>query len=163
MSRKLFGPIAIAFLLTTSAFAQTEAPTRNVTTVTLHGSLAEVQPIYDELSAETDIVLRKAYYRSLSPIAQADLWLLQFDIFLREYPELTFEQRDVILDTVGALATMTFDPSSPGYDAAYAAERLRQLERRASLAFLPDVGFELFNFLGRRARSLSSTTDDCII
>ena len=88
-------------------------------------------------------------YDDLSVSMRQDLWSLHLSRALVELPELTVEQRAVILRGMGLISRglLGSDPSDPEWEARF-GESLRYLERQAQELLPRDIALNVFSSLG---------------
>jgi hypothetical protein len=115
--------------------------------VALHEPRVDVETAYSQFSQSTTIQLRKEAFRTLSDEMRTDLWLLHLERFLKAHPDLTAEQRDVVLDVIGVLATAPSwqELNSSG---SYVAARLHRIDLVALSVMPRDLYSSAFVRLG---------------
>jgi len=91
----------------------------------------------------------RAAFRTQSASMQSDLWLFHLERFLNSHLELTDEQRGVVLEGVGLLATgITDDRELGGEPALHVQRALASLTERARTVLGPALAAEAFTGLG---------------
>jgi hypothetical protein len=118
----------------------------------------DFQGTYEALSV-LPIPSRKAVYRALSADAKSGLWRIHLTRFLTEHPELTEEQRGVIVNAIALVTPRLFEIAEN--DPNWLLEthpQVELLEKRALEVFPRGVAVEIFTHLGTPAPSY--TMDD---
>jgi hypothetical protein len=169
----------IIFLVSPSVFSQSlatapsEAATRSLaeslTTPPMNGG-SSVERLYGSLErfAKPD---RVRFYNEQPPTVRRDLWVIHLEHVLAANPQLTSEERGVILEAIGLILSggVRFDlPLSDQAPAAIAS--IEELESRAKLVLPPQMLVPTFGALGGAERALpdflgrrlgASVVDDC--
>ncbi|HET8798929.1 MAG TPA: bacteriocin fulvocin C-related protein [Thermoanaerobaculia bacterium] len=108
------------------------------------------QELYQSLS-RVSILERKTFYESLPAASKAGLWRVHLQVFAREHPELTNEQR-AVLESAEKLLELAFsdnDRSNSG--TADLDDKLDDLKRRARAVFPSAMAIQAFTRLGADA------------
>lgn len=104
---------------------------------------------YDALSA-LPINSKRAVFRALSAEAKSELWKIHMNLYLAEHPNLTEDQRNVILDAIALVAPQLYEVSKDNPEwLANVHAPLQSLRKRASEVFSPSVAAEIFARLGK--------------
>lgn len=113
--------------------------------VALRNPEPEVRLRYDSLQFMDRQELRETM-ASLTPKMQADVWTLHLLRVLRAHPEFTAEQRSLIYEGLGLIASGIFeiDRKSPEWT-SQARETLLGLTRRVNAAFPPEIARSLMS------------------
>jgi hypothetical protein len=109
----------------------------------------EITKIYEALST-LQISQRKAVFRTLSAEAKSDLWRMHMKLYLSQHPELTKDQKGVVLDGVALIAPQLFEVSNDSAEWLTKVQApLESLRKRALEVFPPTVVAEIFTQLGK--------------
>lgn len=93
--------------------------------------------------------LARAAFRSQSVTMQSDLWLFHLERFLNSHLELADDQRNVILEAIGLLATgVTDDRELGGEPAPHVQRALALLTEHARTVLGQELSAEAFTGLG---------------
>jgi hypothetical protein len=144
---KAFLAGVIIFLLAmvpAPAFAQTS-------TLPLRSARETVVQVYAMIS-ESSPAEAKEIYQTLSIDLKADLWLLQIEQFLQGNPTLTLQQRAIVMEAVGLLATGVI---RDGARDVATQEQIADLASRADAVFTRSQR-ALFGQLGSAAVAFAS-------
>lgn len=140
----------MSILLAITCSLHAEAPLRNAREL--------VETTYDKLS-ELSIDDRRAAYKKLSPAMQDDVWTVHLERFLATRFDLTDDERSVIFEGLGFLAT---SPGSVGrHDAEWeikVGRPLQQLSNRGKTLCRYEVIREAFGVLGQETHKKAPHT-----
>lgn len=123
-------------------------PLRNP--VALHNPRVEVLAAYQSFAA-TPAGERRSLYDSYPVALREDLWLLHLEQFLSEHPQLTPNQRGVVLEAIGLLATGALQERANSEDPEGMTDSLARLERHIEAEFPFELARAAFAQLGPSA------------
>lgn len=103
------------------------------------GTLTDVQSKYEALQALSVRDVKDAFTQ-LTPQVRGDIWTLHLLRVIGDHPELTHEQRGVLFEALGLIASGAFemDASDPEWTTRV-REPLQQIEKRAALLLPADL------------------------
>lgn len=105
----------------------------------LRGARADAERTYDVLRSfnRSDV---KVQFAALTPQLQADVWTVHLTRVIAEHPELTPDQRGVLFEALGLIASGAFeaDRNDPEWNARV-REPLAHIEARARLLLSPEL------------------------
>jgi hypothetical protein len=124
--------VSLVLLFTVTASAQ-ELKGR------LRGAQLEVEASYDTLRSFNGRDV-KPEFAKLTPQMQADVWTLHLVEVIADHPELTHEQRSVLFEALGFIASGAFeaDRNSPDWN-TQVREPLTYIEKRAKALLSPEL------------------------
>lgn len=105
----------------------------------LRGPRTEVEATYETLRSFTSRDVR-AEFAKLPPATQGDVWTVHLLRVIAAHPELTHEQRGVLFEALGLIASGAFeaDRNSPDWNERV-REPLTQIEKRARVLLAPEL------------------------
>lgn len=105
----------------------------------MRGARLEVESTYETLRTFNGRDV-KAQFAKLSPAMQGDVWTLHLLRVMAAHPELTHEQRGVLFEALGLIASGAFeaDRNSPEWNQRV-REPLAQIEKRARALLSPEL------------------------
>jgi len=130
----------IGFLSVLSFCYYLDAQAQPVSSSIFRNTKEDVVSQYASIS-HLDVEQRKSIYISLTPEMQNDLWLLHTQLWLEDHPDISDEQRDVVFQALGILATG--GKKSPQLQGA-----IGRLQQRARDVFPPELLRSAFLELG---------------
>jgi len=108
---------------------------------------SDLSQTYDAISA-LPIDSRRAVFRALSAEWKSELWRMHMTLYLSQHPELTGDQKSVILDAIALATPQLFEVSEDSPEWQTAARSLELLRERALEVFPHAVATEIFAQLG---------------
>ena len=145
--RWLCAVVLFSLIVSIPAMAQTReraaAPAAEVTLI----APADVIAAYDALSA-LEPAQRRALFSAFTNETRAGLLRLQHQMYLADHPELTAEQRSLILDVNAHLTPEMYAPLSSGAVPLVERAELDRLHERAAQIFSRDEMNAIFFRLG---------------
>jgi len=135
----------VPFLLLTATPAAIAAESR----VMLHNPRGEVVSTYAAITS-LPAPQARSMFRTLTVAMQGDVWLLHLDEFMVNHPELTAEQRAVIYEGIGLLASGAIEPRGLDGSATPAVQyAVGVFGERAKSVHGPQLAFLAFANLSR--------------
>jgi hypothetical protein len=141
----LIGILALNVSLAMAAQTR-ERAARTPEAVMLNAS-PDVVAAYNALSA-LEPAQRKALYAAFTNEVRAGLRRLQHQIYLADHPEMSAEQRAVLLGLIGQLTPEMYAPPALGGASPAARAEMERLHQHAAAIFSPNEMQEIFFRLG---------------